>query len=314
VEPYTPEHWVPGGKRDPAFRTKPAIALALVDQARAQDWPFRAVVADCLYGEHHGFMAGLTQRGVPAVVALKPSHAWWAPVTAIGAVWEVAAAGGWGSPEQPGAWQPVVRSFRDGHEQTWWALEGVAGPYGPERGRRLVIATVDPATLPETATWYLATTLPAAEADLAEVVRLYGLRNWVEQAYKQVKGSLGWSQYQVRSDRAMRRHWALVQCAFAFCWWAEGHAPPGAAPAPDAAPDGPPGSSGEWGGKGPGHPGRATASPLALLARGAAAGAGLAGAGHVPVALLASVERPAPTAPAASPPRLAPRRQPTPAL
>jgi hypothetical protein len=25
----------------------------------------------------------------------------------------------------------------------------------------------------------------------------------------------------VRSDRAIRRHWVLVCCAFAFCWWQE---------------------------------------------------------------------------------------------
>ena len=147
VEPYTPERWFADGKADPAFRTKPQIALELVDQALAQDWPFRAVVADCLYGEHRGFTRGLTQRNVPYVVALKPSHAWRAPVEAIGAVWEVAAAGGWTDPEQPGAWQPVLRQYRDGHQETWWALEGVAGPFGPERGRRLVIATADPATL-----------------------------------------------------------------------------------------------------------------------------------------------------------------------
>jgi hypothetical protein len=52
------------------------------------------------------------------------------------------------------------------------------------------------------------------------VVRLYGLRNWVEQGYKQVKGELGWADFQVRSDRAIRRHWALVCCAFSFCWQA----------------------------------------------------------------------------------------------
>jgi hypothetical protein len=45
-------------------------------------------------------------------------------------------------------------------------------------------------------------------------VRLYGLRMWVEQSYKQVKHALGWSEYQVRSDQAMRRHWQLVCCAF----------------------------------------------------------------------------------------------------
>jgi hypothetical protein len=57
-------------------------------------------------------------------------------------------------------------------------------------------------------------------ADLAEVSRLYALRSWIEQSYKQVKNSLGWAHYQLRSDIAIRRHWELVCCAFSFCWWA----------------------------------------------------------------------------------------------
>ena len=100
-----------------------------------------------------------------------------------------------------------------------------------------MVATTDPATLPDQATWYLATNLPrpAARArtqphpaaDLAEIVRLYGLRNWVEQGYKQVKYELGWADFQVRSDQAIRRHWKLVYCAFSFCWgtWFADHPP-----------------------------------------------------------------------------------------
>jgi len=316
VAPYTPERWFAAGKADPAFRTKPQLALELVDQTLAADWPFRAVVADCLYGEHHGFTSGLQARGVPYVVALKPSHAWWAPVEAIGAVWEVAEQAVWDGPEQPGDWVPVERRFRDGHATTWWALEGVAGPYGPDRSRRLVIATPDPATLPEAATWYLETTLPRPEASLAEIVRLYALRNWVEQAYKQVKQSLGWSHYQVRSDVAMRRHWALVQCAFAFCWGADRHsAPPATAAAERAAPDeaASPGEAapGERGKKGvTSGPGSSVAPVVALLARGAAAGAGVVGAGIPPVALLAGVVESAPTTRAAGAARLAAPRPP----
>jgi hypothetical protein len=94
-----------------------------------------------------------------------------------------------------------------------------AGPYGSERAQRAVVSTTDPEKLPERKTWYLITNLPhpsrsersgegdPAAAELAEVVRLYGLRMWVEQSYKQVKHVLGWSDYQVRSDLAMRRHW-----------------------------------------------------------------------------------------------------------
>jgi hypothetical protein len=42
----------------------------------------------------------------------------------------------------------------------------------------------------------------------------------IEQGYKQVKGELGWADFQVRSDRAIRRHWQLVCCAFSLCWQA----------------------------------------------------------------------------------------------
>ncbi len=51
-------------------------------------------------------------------------------------------------------------------------------------------------------------------------MRLYGLRQWVEQGYRQIKGALGWADFQVRSDRAIRRHWQLVCRACSFCWCA----------------------------------------------------------------------------------------------
>jgi hypothetical protein len=135
----------------------------------------------------------------------------------------------WHGPGDPGDWQPVTRAFRDGHAGTWWAAEAALGWWGPDGTTRLVVATADPATLPEKATWYLATNLPrpggprqAASphppADLAEVTRIYGIRHWIEQGYKQVKDELGWADVQVRSDIAIRRHQALVNCAFCFCW------------------------------------------------------------------------------------------------
>jgi SRSO17 transposase len=235
VEPYTPKHHFQGGKYDPRFRTKLKIAQELVERSVAQGVPFRAVVADSFYGEDEDFRGALSTLGVGYVLSLKDSHSWWHKEgEQIGALWEAALAAGWKDAQDAGQWRRVLRTFRDGHQEEWWALEVRAGPYSPEKSQRAFVVTTDPERLPRLGTWYLSTNLPApgferqtesaalAPASIAEVVRLYGLRMWVEQSYKQVKHALGWSDYQVRSDTAIRRHWQLVLCAFSFCWWACG--------------------------------------------------------------------------------------------
>jgi hypothetical protein len=237
-EPYTPAHHFEGAKNDPKFRTKLKLASELVELATQRSIPFRAVVSGSFYGEDEGFKQSLSMLGVGYVLALKPSHAWWHKIGELGSPWEAAVAAGeaWEDEKRPGDWVKVMRSFRDGHEEAWWALEVNVGPYGPQSARRAVVATTDPERLPEKATWYLVSNLPHPDfepateselspAHLSEIVRLYGLRMWVEQSYKQVKHALGWSDYQVRSDIAIRRHWQLVCCAFSFCWWDYGRLP-----------------------------------------------------------------------------------------
>jgi len=191
VVPYTPACRLPKGKRDPGFRTKPQLAVELVQAARKAQISFRAVVADCFYGDNEGFTQALGQAKVAYVLAVKPRKGAWAPAEEAHTPREAAAELAWTSPEQPGDWTPVTRRFRDGHTQTWWAADASlpAAGWGPDRRLRLVVATTDPATLPKLSTWYLVTNLPRLAgraraafppADLAEVVRLYGLRNWVE--------------------------------------------------------------------------------------------------------------------------------------
>jgi SRSO17 transposase len=229
VVPYTPASRLAGGRSDPGFRTKPQLAVGLIAHAQAARIPFRAVVADCAYGDSGEFVDELARAQVPWVLALKPSKGTWAPEDEAHSPVEAAQQLAWGGPERPGAWTPVTRTFRDGRTETWWAADAAlpAAGWGPDRRHRLVVVTTDPATLPALTTWYLLTNLPRrrragglAPADLAEVVRLYGLRMWVEQGYKQVKQQLGWADFQVRSDRAIRRHFVLVCCAFSFCWHA----------------------------------------------------------------------------------------------
>jgi hypothetical protein len=274
------------------------------------------VVADCFYGEDETLKQELRRRGVGYVLALKPSHAWWHREGEIGSLQEVAEAATWTDAEHPGEWVRVERSFRDGHTEDWWALEVKLGPYGTERPQRAIVTTTDPQTLPDHTTWYLVTNLPAPgsprateegalpPADLAEIVRLYGLRNWVEQSYKQTRGSLGWSQYQVRSDLAMRRHWQLVCCAFSFCWYQQSHATMGGAPPPSEHAEDPTASidptTSDAVGRGENQD-HEPSSPV-HLAGSTPASASVAGAVDHAVALLARLveSAPAPRTPAAA--------------
>jgi hypothetical protein len=316
VEPYTPESYFAQGKHDPAFRTKPHMALQLVHQAIRHAWPFRAVVADSLYGEDRSLRDGLRKLSVPYVLALNPSHAWWHPEGVAGSLQEVAREAGWMSAQQPGQWVRIMRTFRDGSTQEWWAVEIVAGPYGPGKTERAVVVTTDPETLPDLTTWYLATNLsapgqglqgeaPFPPASLEELVRLYGLRSWVEQSYKHVKHALGWSQYQVRSDQAIRRHWQLVCCAFSFCWYHVSHlssSPAGEAQQlsePEVLPDAD--VQAEATGAGEKNQRGKRQEATGVLAKGPASGTGLVGTLDHAATLLAGVVRTAPTGSAPMP-------------
>jgi hypothetical protein len=311
VVPYTPASRLAKGKRDPALRTKPQLAAELVGAARRAGILFRAVVADCFYGDNTGFTEALGRAGVAYVLAVKPRKGVWAPAEEAHTPREAAADLAWTSPQQPGDWTKVTRRFRDGHTETWWAADArlPAAGWGPDQRLRLVVATTDPARLPKLSTWYLVTNLPHPDqhrqaraafppAGLAEVVRLYSLRNWVEHGYKQVKNELGWADFQVRSDRAIRRHWQLVCCAFSFCWqaWFAEHP---AQPAPDqpqaTAPAG--AARGETSGHHQGHRGQAPGR--GVVAGRAAPGARLADPLGRAGALLAGVVGCAPAAPAA---------------
>jgi hypothetical protein len=287
LRPYSPSERFAGGKHDPAFQTKPQLGIELVDGALAAGISFRAVVADCFYGDNLAFTRTLEAAGLPYVVGVKKSTGIWAAADAIHSPQEAVAALRWESPDQPGDWTPVLRAFRDGHTETWWVVDLVYGPYGPQQPRRMVVATTDPQTLPDLSTWYLTTNLPHpqrpdradvpfAAADLTEVVRLYGLRQWVEQSYRQVKHELGWADFMVRADQAIRRHWQLVCCAFAFCWrqWFT----------PTASTD-PAEDDTEWGKN----------RQLPLLAPRHPPGASMARSLEFPLALLARVVRSAPT-------------------
>jgi DDE superfamily endonuclease len=185
-EPYTPAHHFEGGKADPKFRTKLKIAYQLVERALADEVKFAAVVADSFYGEDDGFKRKLEELDVGYVLALKPSHAWWHKEGEIGSPWEAAveASEAWEDAQKPGEWVKVVRGFRDGHEEAWWALEVDVGPYAvpKESGGRSLPPPIPTSCPTKRRGMWLLTCLHLAPNGLkkkADSKRLVSPRSWV---------------------------------------------------------------------------------------------------------------------------------------
>jgi hypothetical protein len=108
-------------------------------------------------------------------------------------------------------------------------------------------------------------------------------------------GALGWADFQVRSDIAIRRHQVLVTCAFSFCWatWFADHPPQRHDTAPQPEPGG-----GERGAA------RRHAGPAAVLAPGDPGGPRLAFPLDRAAALVDRMVQSAPAPPAPSPDQL----------
>jgi uncharacterized GH25 family protein len=48
------------------------------------------------------------------------------------------------------------------------------------------------------------------------IVKKYSERNWIEVFYREVKGWLGLSEYQLRNKESLMKHFVLVFCAYTF--------------------------------------------------------------------------------------------------
>ncbi|MDB5056574.1 MAG: Transposase-like protein [Chloroflexi bacterium] len=230
VRPYWPARRLRQGKQDPRFRTKPALAWELIEEARAAAIPFRLVVADAIYGENATLEARLWQADIPYVLAIRPSHGTWQRV-------EDAANPPAFTPREAAlrhpleCWQRTVRKDSHGKEVVRYVAElALPRAYGPDCPVRLIAASEHPSALMPASTRYLTTSLPLAEAEAAQVYERYRLRDWIEHYYKPVKHELGWADYQVRPARAIVRHWQLVLLAYTFSLLA-GVAPPAEQPA-----------------------------------------------------------------------------------
>jgi SRSO17 transposase len=226
VRLYLPKAWAEEPERrrkarvpaELSFQTKPELALALLDQARAWGVPHRCVVADADYGDNPNFLAGLEARRERYVVGVRADFR----------VGDKRAAT---SPMQraderlhavPRAqWRTVY--WRQG-TKGWLRKKFVAVRCwrGTSEGPRHAGWLVGERTTrwqPEERKYYWSN-LPAS-ATVDELAGYAHRRYAVEQFHEEAKGELGWDQYQGRLWPGFHRHAVTVMLAYSFLVWLE---------------------------------------------------------------------------------------------
>jgi hypothetical protein len=151
AESYTPARRCLKGKTDAAFRTKPQMALQLIEAALEMGILIRAIMTDRGEDENPPVMEALVG---------KMSHRWSASsqLQGSGHPWTLClrCRKPRGHCRGVARWKPThgsqSRAFRDGHTEMGWAAEFVSGPYGPKRAVRRGVATTDAEPSPAAST------------------------------------------------------------------------------------------------------------------------------------------------------------------
>ena len=176
------------------YKSKPTLAVEIIEELQQAGIKFSVVLADCLYGESIGFIRALQRLKLNYVLAIRSDHA--CRIPAEQKVYST-------------SWQEFDRVFSNGETEIRYIREVI---YGTRRSVRYYQITTDKQTLPSESTWFIMTNLEGRIR--TQVGNVYGLRNWIEYGFKQSKNELGWADYRLTDYSDIERWWEIVSSAY----------------------------------------------------------------------------------------------------
>jgi SRSO17 transposase len=184
-------------KAGDVYRTKPQLAIEMIEELLALGFRFSVVLADSLYGDSGPFISALHRLRLQYVVAIRSNHGvWMLPGQRI----------------RRTRWRSFDRVFTDGTSQGRFIRETIFGTRQPAQPVRYYQITTDPETLPPETTWDLMTNQPGTLE--RTVGNTFGLRTWIEYGFKHAKDDLDWADYRVTEDPTIERWWELVMSVY----------------------------------------------------------------------------------------------------
>jgi SRSO17 transposase len=246
---FLPEGWIQDDARRQAarippevvHRTKQALAVELIDQARAWSLPAGLLLADSAYGNDFDFRAALRERALGYAVALEPNTVVWLEEPTVPLP---AAKGRRGRPRRhprladlpsvhslltvaqnlpPSAWRTITwRIGTKGAQQSrfalvkTWAAHGWRKSEHPTRTPEWLLIQWSKAAAAPCDYWMLWNPESNAAPSLRSAVHAARGRWKVEQDYRELKDELGLDHFEGRGWMGWHHHVTLVSLAFCF--------------------------------------------------------------------------------------------------
>ncbi len=215
IELYQHASSLPQGRKDLEFKKKPELALTLIDRSLSRGYRPGIVLIDAGYGNNTTFLLELEKRRLKYLGGLAKNRK---VITQIESnkLQEIRL-------DQLGQSMPVgdftpVQLNLDKQKTVWVATVEVE--LDKLEGTRTIAIVMNASTFDSSSDVdYFITNVDSNIATPDWIVATYAQRNWVEVFYREAKGWLGLSEYQVRDYRSLLRHFILVFCAYTFILW-----------------------------------------------------------------------------------------------
>lgn len=203
------------GKKDIEFQKKPELGLALIDRSMNRGYRPGIVLIDAGYGNNTTFLLELEKRKLKYIGGLAKNRK---VIIEIGiSQREEIRLDKLAKSLSPKDFTPVQINL-DKLKTVWVAPVEVE--LSQLEGKRTIAIVMNASTFDQASDVdYFITNVESTKATADWIVTTYSQRNWVEVFYREAKGWLGLSEYQVRDYRSLIRHFMLVFCAYTFILW-----------------------------------------------------------------------------------------------
>ncbi|BAQ63692.1 mobile element protein [Geminocystis sp. NIES-3709] len=215
VELYEKAENFPLGKDDPQFQKKPDIAFNLIEKCLNRNYHPQIILMDGGYGNNTNLLEKLEQKNLKYIGIIAKNRLVQVVKEDLREsekrIDEIAKLLPQESFEE-------IKTGKNGEKTLWVAtikikLSALSGI------KTVAIVMNAPSFEKSTDIDYLMTNETGEKVCANWIVETYTSRNWIEVFYREIKGWLGLSEYQVRNKRSLMRHFILVFCADTFIQW-----------------------------------------------------------------------------------------------